>query len=267
MKDKTLAGLLALFLGVFGVHRFYLGQPKLGVLYLILMFTGISALLGLIDAIVLLTMDVEDFNEKYNTRKAHYEARPRRKTAPKNRRPHQRHEYVDNRRTGPVPRQAAPGASRRSSPYKLSGIEKYKDYDFDGAIEDFKKALAVNSADVAVHFNLACAYSITERADKSLYHLNEAVKNGFVDFDKIKNHDALAYLRIQDEFETFVANGYRLDAVEKMASPTVPPAAEVIPDTEISTDLLEQIKKLGELREKGFLTEEEFASQKKRLLG
>jgi len=31
--------------------------------------------------------------------------------------------------------------------------------------------------------------------------------------------------------------------------------------------LLEQLKQLGELREKGLLTEEEFAIQKKRLLG
>jgi len=67
MKDKTLAGLLALILGTLGVHRFYLGQPKLGILYLILLFTGISAILGLIDAVMFLTMNQEDFDEKYNT--------------------------------------------------------------------------------------------------------------------------------------------------------------------------------------------------------
>jgi len=110
---------------------------------------------------------------------------------------------------------------------------------------------------------LACAYSITEQAGKALNHLDFAVKNGFVDFDKIKEHDALAYLRIQDSFEAFVKNGYCLDHPAKEVPATEPVVTE---EPSISTDLLEQIKKLGELREKGFLTEEEFTAQKRRLL-
>lgn len=51
MKDKNVAGILALFLGAFGVHRFYLGQTGLGILYAVFM-TGISTILGIIDAIV-----------------------------------------------------------------------------------------------------------------------------------------------------------------------------------------------------------------------
>lgn len=34
-KNKTTAGLLALFLGGLGVHKFYLGQTLAGVLYLL----------------------------------------------------------------------------------------------------------------------------------------------------------------------------------------------------------------------------------------
>ena len=258
MKDKTLAGLLALILGIFGVHRFYLGQIKLGILYLIL--PGISVILGVIDAVIFLTMDQEDFDAKYNTKDTSYQRTQRRKTSPQARR-NQNDKYIDHRKSSKDPRRRAPVGTRKKNPFKLSGIQKYKDYDFEGSIEDFKKALAVNSRDVAVHFNLACAYSITEQAAKSLNHLDEAVKNGFVDFDKIKEHDALAYIRIQDEFEDFVKNGYCLD------SPMIAdPSPTVTEEPSISTDLLEQIKKLGELREKGFLTEEEFAAQKKRLL-
>jgi len=260
MKDKTLAGLLALVLGTLGVHRFYLGQTKLGILYIILLFTGVSAILGLIDAVLLLTMDQEDFDYKYNTKEASYERTARRRAAGQDRRrPPQRQRPSSAPRT----RRQPPVASRKKNPFKLSGIQKYKDYDFEGAIEDFKKALAVNGKDIAVHFNLACAYSITEQAGKALNHLDFAVKNGFVDFDKIKEHDALAYLRIQDSFEEFVKNGYCLDKPAKEAPIPTPIVTE---EPSISTDLLEQIKKLGELREKGFLTEEEFAAQKRRLL-
>lgn len=263
MKDKTLTGLLSLFLGWVGVHRFYLGQTKLGILYVILLFTGISAILGLIDAVIFLTMDQQDFDDKYNSNEASYErtARRRRRTSPQGRRNNQHPQYIDHRKQSKDPRRKPPVASRKKNPFKLSGIQKYKDYDFEGSIEDFKKALAVNSTDVAVHFNLACAYSITEQAAKSLNHLDLAVKNGFVDFDKIKEHDALAYLRIQDEFEGFVKNGYCLDTPMKAE-----PSPTIMEEPSISTDLLEQIKKLGELREKGFLTEEEFSAQKRRLL-
>lgn len=258
MKDKTLTGLLAVFLGWAGIHRFYLGQVKLGVLYVFLMFVGVSFILGLIDAVLFLTMDQEDFDDKYNTREANYEQTARRQASGRDRRrPSER-----RRQAPPSPRQVSV-ASRKKNPFKLSGIQKYKDYDFEGAIDDFKKALAVDSKDIAVHFNLACAYSITEQAGKALNHLDFAVKNGFVDFDKIKEHDALAYLRIQDSFEEFVTNGYCLD---RPAKEEPAPAPIITEEPSISTDLLEQIKKLGELREKGFLTEEEFSAQKRRLL-
>ena len=34
-KKKSIALLLCFFLGIFGAHRFYLGKPKTGALYLI----------------------------------------------------------------------------------------------------------------------------------------------------------------------------------------------------------------------------------------
>lgn len=145
----------------------------------------------------------------------------------------------------------------KDNPYKKSGIEKYKEYDYNGAIEDFEKSLAVDDSDVATHFNIACAYSIMENKEKSFYHLSKAVELGFHDFEKIKTHDALAYLRIQDDFEVFVQNNYKLKGGSSAQQEKI---------TEHG-DLLEQLNKLAELREKGLLTEEEFVLQKKKLLG
>jgi TM2 domain-containing membrane protein YozV len=59
-KSRVAAGLLGIFLGVFGVHRFYLGYTGLGVLMLLLTILSIGilapfiALWGLIEGIVIL---------------------------------------------------------------------------------------------------------------------------------------------------------------------------------------------------------------------
>jgi TM2 domain-containing membrane protein YozV len=64
-KSKLAAGLLALFLGGIGVHKFYLGQSGMGILYLCFCWTFIPALIGFIEGIIYLTMSDEDFAEKY----------------------------------------------------------------------------------------------------------------------------------------------------------------------------------------------------------
>jgi len=48
-RDEVVGVLLALFLGCFGVHHFYLGRVGLGVLYLCFSWTGIPAILGVIE--------------------------------------------------------------------------------------------------------------------------------------------------------------------------------------------------------------------------
>jgi TM2 domain-containing membrane protein YozV len=64
-KNKTTAGLLALFFGGIGVHKFYLGQGGLGVVYLIFCWTLIPALVAFIEALVLFGMNDRAFATKY----------------------------------------------------------------------------------------------------------------------------------------------------------------------------------------------------------
>jgi TM2 domain-containing membrane protein YozV len=63
-KSKLAGGLLGIFLGAFGVHRFYLGFNTIGIIQLILGLAGIltcglttlaSAIWGIIDGIMILT--------------------------------------------------------------------------------------------------------------------------------------------------------------------------------------------------------------------
>jgi TM2 domain-containing membrane protein YozV len=48
-RDEVVGILLALFLGVFGVHHFYLRRTGLGILYCCFFWTGITAILGFIE--------------------------------------------------------------------------------------------------------------------------------------------------------------------------------------------------------------------------
>jgi TM2 domain-containing membrane protein YozV len=66
MKDKTTAGVLALMLGAFGVHKFYLGRMGAGISYALFSWTGIPFVLGLIEGVAYLSMTPERFNAEYN---------------------------------------------------------------------------------------------------------------------------------------------------------------------------------------------------------
>jgi TM2 domain-containing membrane protein YozV len=48
-RDEVVGILLALFLGAFGVHHFYLRRTGLGILYCVFFWTGITTILGFIE--------------------------------------------------------------------------------------------------------------------------------------------------------------------------------------------------------------------------
>lgn len=65
-KDKLIAALLAFFMGVFGVHHFYLGNKGRGIIYLIFFWTAFPAIIAGIEGILWLLMDEDEFDYKYN---------------------------------------------------------------------------------------------------------------------------------------------------------------------------------------------------------
>ena len=62
-KSKLTAALLALFLGGFGIHRFYLGKIGTGILYLLFCWTFIPAVIAFIEAIILFSMSEQTFQK------------------------------------------------------------------------------------------------------------------------------------------------------------------------------------------------------------
>lgn len=334
MKDRTTAGILALFLGYLGVHRFYLNQPGLGVLYIFLTIIscGLFALFPLIEALIFFTMDQFQFDQKYNPkREVHVHVHP---PSPKSA-PQPKVKQEKRRVPSPIEERRRNAPKKKiviENPHKITGITKFKQYDFKGAKNSFKKALLVQYDDIATHFNLGCCYSMEEDIDKSLFHLSKAVELGFKDFKRIDNHDALAFLRSEDEFLEFAANNYQWKTAEETKETKEKPKKLDTPPTDVlateeepteildlnapikekviltedlkekegeisyeetrdifddifgtdedfsppnpiqpsgaglSDDIMEKLRQLGSLRDKGILTEEEFNEQKKRLL-
>ncbi|MEP7195018.1 MAG: TM2 domain-containing protein [Saprospiraceae bacterium] len=246
MKSKWIAAGLAFLGGSWGVHKFYLKQPELGLLYIglkifisfSLLGLSISGLLGFYDAFKLIMMTDDEFNQKYNSRNYKDRYGNRRKETPNQNKRQGKYILLDEDEV--TTQRSQTGIfdkfrkQKEAETLKQAGIRKLKDYDINSAIENFTKALEKNSDDFAIHFNLACAYSMNENALLAFKHLDLAVSLGFKEGSKIINQDELAYIRIIPTFEKFRLNQFRLtqEMVEEIKSREI--------------NLLEEIKKQKE---------------------
>jgi TM2 domain-containing membrane protein YozV len=68
VKSKIAAGLLAIFLGGIGIHKFYLGKIGMGILYICFCWTGIPAIVAFIEGIIYLCSNDENFQLKHHVR-------------------------------------------------------------------------------------------------------------------------------------------------------------------------------------------------------
>lgn len=271
MRNKILAAALAFFGGIIGLHKFYLREPSAGIFYMFLAmmtsnFFPISMFLGFIDGMRYLMMPPEEFDRKFNRK--YRNSRTKSRTVDRRRRRQREHYEVQTpKKTTRTTKRKAPKI--RSNPFKKSGIRKYKDFEIEEAIEDFHKGLKIEPEDIALHFNLACAYSLMEDQEEGFKHLDLAVDYGLKDTDKILKHDDLAFLRIQPEFEAFKNNDFQVPGKVRRQQPTNTSTQRRIPVQEkkpMDDILLAQLNRLMELRKKGVLTEQEFTRERKKIL-
>lgn len=263
-RNRILAALLALIGGVFGIHKFYLQRTFAGTVYVLLFIMGInifnfpvSVILGFFDAIKLLGMSDEMFDQKYN--------KDFLKNAASNRSQNYKRRGLKIReRTQTHARGSGKTLTKKANPYKSSGIQKYKDYDLEAAIQDFHKSLEIEPNDPAMFFNLACAYSLTEQKSKCLEYLELAVKSGFNDYERILSHEDLAYIRIQPEFEEF--RNKITDPLKIRDQHNKGLKLESNDKSQKDDTLLEQLNKLTELRNRGLINDAEFAIERRKLL-
>ncbi len=262
MHDKNIAAVLALVGGTIGMHKFYLKDPGSGIFYTVLsiMTSGflfpVGAMLGVIDAIRLFTMSTASFDAKYNKNKSTTRRRQSRsrsaQRAPQSR---TRRDASQNRERYAYEKTKK---SKRSNPFRKSADQKYEEYDLEGALEDYTKSAEISEPDKKMYFKLACIHSLLENTDAALENLEKAFDLGFKNVEKLKTTDRLAYLRIQPEYDAFVSNGYK---VAPKAQAVEPPEGDLLQDDL----LLSQLNKLKELRNRGLLSEKEYAYEKQKL--
>ena len=69
-NKKVAAGILGILVGALGIHKFYLGYTKEGIIQILLnLLCGLGSLIGLIEGIIYLTKTEEDFYQTYQVGK------------------------------------------------------------------------------------------------------------------------------------------------------------------------------------------------------
>lgn len=274
-RERTIAAFLALFLGGIGIQKFYIGQIFLGVLCVIFSFTFIPMVIGIVDFMRFMLMSDEEFDLKYNSVN---HSRPLHRTKngtivfKKNERDGSgQFEYttpqtVKKSFTGKMPA----GVPLKLNKHAQEADEYFQDYRYREALEAYKEAIKTSPGNATLYFNMACCNSLLEQKKDLFENLQLAIRSGFRDLDKISSTDALAYFRIQPEYDEISKSGFTQWPVGENAQQSRTQSATTTQHTETPAepsmdDLLVQLKKLGELRQNGVLTEEEFLTQKRKL--
>lgn len=258
-KSKTVAGILALLLGMFGAHKFYLGKRFLGVAYFVAFFLILTitineagpwfaplAILAFIESILLFVMPQSEFDAKYNS------------GIPSAVRDKKKDKKAEKKRGGESPQ------TRKSRGGYLikDAFIAYRSGEYDKSRKLFEDALQYDYNDPQTHFMLACCYSVAKDSKHAYFHLASAVDFGFQEFEEIYHNEALGWLRTQPDFDFFVQNGYR-----QIAHISTPKPDLLEEKSYYDITLLDRIADLGELLERGVITKDDFELQKKELLG
>jgi len=136
----------------------------------------------------------------------------------------------------------------------------YNQFDYQGAAELYEDALDMDLSDGDSRVLAARCYSLLEDAEASYRHLRKAVLLKANNLDIISKDEGFAWLRTQEDYTRRRRAGYGpVEPIEanSMTPPALPPRQD---------NILERLEKLGELKERGLLDDDEFIREKKRLL-
>ncbi len=256
-RKKNLAAVLALFLGIMGVHRFYLGQRGKGIAFLTFFIIGVAlsadtdlpvilplAILAFVESVLLFAMPRGEFDLRYNKGAKELKKVKRIRRKAESRRPTQRDYSLQSR-------------IRR---VMEGGKKKFKARRFEEAIDEFDAVIEWAPENAEAHYYLASCFSMLGDKEDAFHHLSMAVYHGFSDYHRIATDPALIYLRAQPSYDAFVANNYK----KPEALPA--PKPDLLDSDRFDPNILDQIELLGDQLERGELSKQEFELQKKKIL-
>ena len=239
-RKKGIAFTLALLLGIFGVHRLYLRQRGIGIAMFVLgivsiiatvdegfPFVAIMALIGVVDAVLLLSMSHAEFDQKYN----------------------------GVSKSSKAIRKKSPKAANKI--FKM-GIREYKRQRYEIALDLFDRSLDLDMENARAHFLTACAYSQLKQTENSISHLEAAVNLDKRYFEIARQEPDLHYVRAQKSYQYFVQRmgPARKEVVEP---PKIEgPLQESTPTDTLDLKPLKEIERLQKRLQDGELTKTEF---------
>lgn len=91
---------------------------------------------------------------------------------------------------------------------KKKALSHLNEYELSEALEAFKEALDMDPNDPEIWFHLACVHSLMENVVEGYSCLKNAVDNKLENQEAILEHEMLAYLRIQPEFDAFLESNF-----------------------------------------------------------
>jgi tetratricopeptide (TPR) repeat protein len=125
----------------------------------------------------------------------------------------------------------------------------YEKKDYDNALDFSLKALQLDSENPTIHYNLASLYSLKGDEENTFFHIKRAVEEGYKNYDAFQKNSDFEFIRNCPKFNDFVNNGYKFEK-----------------DDAIVSDKYSELEKISVLKEKGILTEDEFISEKNKIL-
>ena len=144
--------------------------------------------------------------------------------------------------------------NRKADALVQQAIAMYNQHEYHPAIILMQQARALNPVNNSIYYNLACLYSLTHDAE-AFNALSKAIELGYTNFEKINTQRDLEWLRHHPDYNDFVKHGYKLKV--KVSDHAHPPQG----------DVYEKLERLAQLKQKGVINEEEFAREKRRILG
>jgi len=243
----------AITLGWCGVHRFTMGQWQWGLAHIFLFvasmaifdgnltpWTTASALLAYYTAFRWWRMSDEEFADEY-LEPVEEEVEGK---------------YLKGMATA-HPKVISGKAKRK---ILASAKTRYEQFDYQGAAELYEDALDMDLSDGDSRVLAARCYSLLEDAEAAYRHLRKAVLLKANNLDIISRDEGFAWLRTRADYTRRRRAGY--GPVETLeGTSTQPPALPPRQD-----NILANLEKLGELKERGLLNDDEFLREKKRLL-